>query len=114
MTNSIRPCRLASLRSKGEAQTPSFGGEAHGGEGLGAKATMGAGRWLETEGSEGGLREARRPAWAARGHKKPPRACPRESGSHARQAGVTALMVAMKPGNAGGARGPGSWRRHDH
>ena len=44
MTNSIRPYRLASLRSKGEAQTPSFGGEAHGGEGLGAKATMGAGR----------------------------------------------------------------------
>jgi hypothetical protein len=33
------------------------------------------------------------------------RACPRESGGHAPQAGVTALRVAMKPGNAGGAKG---------
>ena len=69
MRNSIRPYRLASLRSKGEAQTLPEGGEAHGAEGLGVKATMGADRWLETEGSEGGLRETRRPAWAARGHR---------------------------------------------
>jgi len=62
MTNSIRPYRLASLRFNGEAQTPPAGGEAHGAEGLGVKATMGAGRWLETERSEGRLREARRPA----------------------------------------------------
>jgi len=61
MTNSIRPYRLASLRSKGEAQTLLDGREAHGAEGLGVKAAMGAGRWLETEGSEGGMREARRP-----------------------------------------------------
>jgi hypothetical protein len=47
MTNSIRPYRLASLRCKGEAQTLPEGGEVHGAEGLGAKATMGAGRWLE-------------------------------------------------------------------
>ena len=97
MRNSIRPYRLASLRSKGEAQTPPDGGEAHGAEGLGVKATKGAGRWLETEGWEGGMREARRPAWAASGHKKPQ--------GHAPQAGVTALIVAMKPGNAGGAKG---------
>jgi hypothetical protein len=97
MTNSIRPYRLVSLRSKGEAQTLPDGGEAHGAEGLGAKATRGAGRWLETEGSEGGMREARRPAWVASGHKKPE--------GRARQAGVTALIVAMKPGNAGGAKG---------
>jgi hypothetical protein len=97
MTNSIRPYRLASLRSKGEAQTLPDGGEADGAEGLGAKATMGAGRWLETEGSEGGMREARRPAWAASGH--------RSRQGRAPQAGVTALIVAMKPGNAGGAKG---------
>jgi hypothetical protein len=97
MTNSIRPYRLASLRSKGEAQTLPAGREAHGAEGLGAKATRGAGRWLETEGSEGGMREARRPAWAASGHKKPEGRAPR--------AGGTALIVAMKPGNAGGAKG---------
>ena len=97
MRNSIRPYRLASLRSKGEAQTLPDGGEAHGAEGLGVKATMGAGRWLETEGSEGGMREGRRPAWAASGHTTPQ--------GHAPQAGVTALIVAMKPGNAGGAKG---------
>ena len=73
MRNSIRPYRLASLRHKGEAQTPARAGEAGGAEGLGGKATIGAGRWLETEGSEGRLREAGRPArqqagWASRGH----------------------------------------------
>ncbi len=34
MRNSIRPYRLASLRSKGEAQTLPAGGEAHGAAGL--------------------------------------------------------------------------------
>src|SRR6266436_6043508 len=97
MRNSIRPYRLASLRSKGEAQTLPAGGEAHGAEGLGAKATMGAGRWLETEGSEGGLREARRPAWVAKRAE--------EAAGPRPPAGVTALIVAMKPGNAGGAKG---------
>ena len=66
MTNSIRPYRLASLRCKGEAQTCAEQ-EAGGAEGLGAKATTGAGRWLETEGFEGRLREARRPARRASG-----------------------------------------------
>jgi hypothetical protein len=71
MTNSIRPYRLASLRSRGEVQTLARAGEADGAEGLGAKAAIGAGRWLETEGSEGRLREAGRPArqqasWARR------------------------------------------------
>src|SRR5260370_39558033 len=102
MRNSIRPYRLASLRSKGEAQILPAGGEAHGAEGLGAKATMGAGRWLETEGSEGGLREARRPrpspGQALHGLQEGTEAVrPRPP------AGVTALIVAMKPGNAGGA-----------
>src|SRR6266436_2399035 len=96
MRNSIRPYRLASLRSKGEAQTLPAGGEAHGAEGLGAKATMGAGRWLETEGSEGGLREAMRPAWVAKRAE--------EAAGPRPPAGVTALIVAMKPGNAGGAK----------
>jgi hypothetical protein len=62
MRNSIRPYRLASLRSTGEAQTSARAGEADGAEGLGVKAAIGAGRWLETEGSEGRLREAGRPA----------------------------------------------------
>jgi hypothetical protein len=62
MRNSIRPYRLASLRSKGEAQTSARTEEADGAEGLGVKATIGAGRWLETEGSEGRLRDAGRPA----------------------------------------------------
>ena len=95
MTNSIRPYRLASLRSKGEAQTCDEQ-EARGAEGLGAKATMGAGRWLETEGFEGRLREARRPAWG-KGGRRPERPTHR--------AGVGALIVALKPGNAGGAKG---------
>jgi hypothetical protein len=89
MRNSNRPYRLASLRYKGEAQTSARAGEAGGAEGLGDKAAIGAGRWLETEGSEGRLREAGRPA--------------REQATW--RAGVTALVVAMKPGNAGGAKG---------
>src|SRR5260370_11070568 len=102
--NSSRPYRLASLRSSGEAQTLPAGGEAHGAEGLGAKAAMGAGRWLETEGLEGGLREARRPrpspGQALHGMQEGTEALrPRPP------AGVTALIVAMKPGNAGGAKG---------
>ena len=58
MRNSFRPYRLASLRYKGEARTSARAGEAGGAEGLGDKAAIGAGRWLETEGSEGRLREA--------------------------------------------------------
>jgi hypothetical protein len=74
MRNSFRPYRLASLRSKGEAQTSVQAGEADDAEGLGDKAVIGAGRWLETEGSEGRLREAGRPArqqasWAGRSHR---------------------------------------------
>jgi hypothetical protein len=45
-------------------------------------------RWLETEGFEGQASEAERPA----------------SGKH-KGAGVRALIVAMKPSNAGGAKG---------
>ena len=104
MRNSFRPYRLASLRSKGEAQTSARAGEAGGAEGLacpgegrGDKATIGAGRWLETEGSEGRLREAGRP-------RPSPGQALLASKSDGR-AGVTALIVAMKPGNAGGAKG---------
>src|SRR5882672_8029649 len=42
-TNSIRPCRLASLRAKGEARTRSVEREAPDAEGLGAKAIKGSG-----------------------------------------------------------------------
>jgi hypothetical protein len=40
--NSFRPCRLTSLRFKGEVQTCDER-EAHGAEGLGDKATVGGG-----------------------------------------------------------------------
>ena len=65
--------------------------EAHGAEGLGDKAAMGTVRWLETEGFEGQAtlsgETCARPASSRRG------------------AGVRALIVAGKPGNAGGAKG---------
>jgi hypothetical protein len=89
MRNSFRPYRLASLRFKGEAQTLARAGEAGGADGLGDKAAIGAGRRLETEGSEGRLREAGRPARR------------QVSG----RAGVRAPIVALKPGNAGGSQG---------
>src|SRR5258708_35307684 len=95
MTNSSRPCRAASLRCRGEARTCEEQ-EADDAEGLGAKAIIGAAGWLETEGSEGRRREAGRPARTASG-RAPQGADPR--------AGVTALVVALKPGNAGGAKG---------
>jgi hypothetical protein len=97
MRNSIRPYRLASLRSKGEAQTSVRAGEADGAEGLGDKAAIGAGRWLETEGSEGRLREAGRP--------RPSPGQALLASKPVGRAGVTAPIVAMKPGNAGGAKG---------
>jgi hypothetical protein len=50
--NSIRPDRLASLRSNGEARTCEER-EAHDAEGLGDKAIAGAVWWLETEGFGG-------------------------------------------------------------
>ena len=61
-----------------------------------SKRSSGAARWLETEGFEGQRREAGRPARRARGRRAvrpPPRA------------GARALVVALKPGNAGGAKG---------
>jgi hypothetical protein len=57
----------------------------------GAKAMVGAVWWLETESLEGGTRDVERPA--------------RQQGARAHRAGVRALIVAMKPGNAGGAKG---------
>ena len=84
-----------SLRWNGEARTCDER-EAHGAERLGAKATMGAVWWLETEGSEGHSREAERPAR---------RKGIEELERHILRAGVRALIVAMKPGNAGGAKG---------
>ena len=48
-------------------------------------------RWLETEGFEGQLREAWRPVW-----------CQQARGQGT---GVRAFIVAMKLGNAGGAKG---------
>jgi len=95
MTNSIRPGRLVSLRWKGETRTC----ESRKPVALirmGAKATAGAVRWLETEGPEGHSHEAKRPAWAMRSE---------EPERHLCRAGVRALIVAMKPGNSGGAKG---------
>jgi hypothetical protein len=60
MTNSIRPRRLASLRWKGEAQTRASGKPRTLRDG--AKAMLGAARWLETESPEGGTHEVERPA----------------------------------------------------
>ena len=91
ITNSIRPHRLASLRAKGEARTCSDEQEAHDAEGLGAKATKGTVRWLETEGFEGQTTVSGETC-----------AVPASSRP---AAGVRALVVAMKPGNAGGAKG---------
>ena len=82
--------------------------EAQDAEGLGAKAIMG-GSGVVGDGRlwRDGTREARRPAWRKRrkdSRYRPPRGAERasESGLHA---GVRALVVAMKPGNAGGAKG---------
>ena len=83
--------------------------ETHDAEGLGAKAVMG-GSGVVGDGRfrRDGTREARRPAWrkeekgfqgtALREEQNGPR-------GRASHAGVTALVVAMKPGNAGGAKG---------
>ena len=96
--NSIRPGRPVSLRVKDETRT-CHKQEAHRAEGLGDKATMGAVRWLESEGSEDQTRETERPGrhkagvHAAMGCRRA--CCP----------GVRAPIVAMKPGNAGGAKG---------
>ena len=53
-------------------------------------------RWLETEGLEGQAREAERPA--RRRRRKPSRATATAQESEH-------LIVALKPGNAGGAKG---------
>jgi hypothetical protein len=90
MTNSIRPCRLASLRAKGEARTCEKR-EAYGAEGLGEKATMGSGEVV-------GVGRHRRPATLS------VETCVEHAGE-SRRIGVRALIVAMKPGNAGGAKG---------
>ena len=56
---------------------------------------------METESSEGKTCEVERPAWPFAGE-----GCQVEFKPQARpRAGVTALIVAMKPGNAGGAKG---------
>jgi hypothetical protein len=88
-TNSIRPRRLASLRWNGEAPTRANGKPTT--LTAGVKAMAGAARWLETESLEGGTRDVERPA--------------RQQGAQAHRAGVRTLIVAVKPGNAGGAKG---------
>lgn len=89
MTNSIRPVRLASLRLEGEAPTCASGKPRT--LRVGAKAVVGAERWLETESLEGGARDVERPVW--------------QQGARAHRAGVRASIVAGNPGNAGGAKG---------
>jgi hypothetical protein len=56
------------------------------------KAIAGPSRWLETEWSEGQAHEAERPVRTRR--------------SLGLRAGVRGAIVARKPGNAGGAKGP--------
>ena len=92
-TNSIRPCRLASLRWKGEAQTRASGKSVT--LMVGAKAMAGAVRWLETESHEGGAHEVERPVRQWDGG----------TVGEADRAGVREPIVAMKLGNAGGAKG---------
>ena len=82
--------------------------EAQDAEGLGAKAIMG-GSGVVGDGRlwRDGTREARRPAWRKRrkdSRYRPPRGAERASASRLR-AGVRAPIVALKPGNAGGAKG---------
>jgi len=48
-------------------------------------------RWLETEGFVGQERDAARPVWRQQ--------------ARGQGTGVRALIVALKPGNAGGAKG---------
>lgn len=62
------------------------------------KAVVGAVGWLEAEWSEGRAHEAERPARTRRVFMIKPvrRAC---------RAGVRGAIVALKPGNSGGAKG---------
>jgi hypothetical protein len=63
------------------------------------KAIVGAVGWLEAEWSEDQAHEAERPARA--------RQAPRiETVRRVHRAGVRGAIVAPKPGNAGGAKGP--------
>ena len=82
--------------------------EADDAEGLGAKAVMGgSGVVGDRRLWRDGTREARRPVRRKRkkdSRYRPPRGAERASDSRLR-AGVRALVVAMKPGNAGGAKG---------
>jgi hypothetical protein len=97
-TNSIRPCRLASLRCSGEARTRASGKPTTLMDG--AKAVMGAARWLETESPQGRARDVERPARQQGEAPGEPKA---QQTPH--RAGVRAPIVAAKPGNAGGAKG---------
>jgi hypothetical protein len=54
---------------------------------------------LEAEWLDGQAHEAERPAWAQAEFIAP------EVGTKSRRAGVRVLIVASKPGNAGGAKG---------
>ena len=96
-TNSIRPCRLASLRLNGEAQTRGNGKPVT--LRVGDKAMAGVVRWLEAESLEGGAHEVERPA------RQQGDVPGRVGHTHRRRAGVRASIVASKPGNAGGAKG---------
>jgi hypothetical protein len=73
--------------------------EACGAEGLCVKATTGADRWLGTECSEGQTRDTKRSAGTREAFM-----C-RKPGTKSRPAEVRAFIVALKPGNAGGAKG---------
>ena len=83
--------------------------EAHDAEKVGVKAIMG-GSWVVGDGRlwRDGTREARRPARRKREKGFQGTALREEQNGprgRAHRAGVRALVVAMKPGNAGGAKG---------
>ena len=102
MTNSIRPGRPASLPEKGEARK-----EPVALRGCVLKRRQGSVRWLETECSEGQTREAGRPGWQEGrcSYAYSWRRCAGRGRRRAGHSGVRASIVALKPGNAGGAKG---------
>ena len=72
------------------------------------KRSWGAVGWLETEGSGGTEHVKQGDLRGARGERIPGTALREEQNGprgRAHRAGVRALVVAMKPGNAGGAKG---------
>src|SRR5580658_946243 len=108
MTNSIRPVIVASLLGKGEAQNTLWSsgmrsaGRRNCAVGLGPKPDRCSGDdegWLETEWMEDSIHETKRSERTGR------RSLPVSVGTKNRRSGVRASIVALKRGNARGAKG---------